>query len=220
MKKFSGFDKKQNIKTYPSQLRKSLVRLIEENLILNYEPSSSFLEKKNFLVNELEQYIQKYINTKNELLIESTSQSSIHMYSVPVLNVMIDSLYKELDSLNMLPEPNEVFSSSDFYMNENDVVLKSLNNVPEEYFLEMLNENDIVNYFDNNNQIIISKSDKNWNLNFVPSEEYLYEASGAVKDEIDYKSFAKNNNQFISDFVKSCEMLVGNKISISNIEKM
>ena len=222
MKKFSNLDKKEKYtKKYPSQLRKTLGRLIEENIIFQYqkEPSDLNVDKEK-LINNLENYIKEHLNEQSELLLETSKHNSIHIYSLPVLNTMVDNLYDELDSLNILPEPKEVFNEDDFIIKEESIQLNNLKNIPEDNFLDNLSERDIIDYFSNENKVIIDKLDKVWRINFKPSKKYMFESTGISKNELDYKRFIKENKNFISDFVKSCQMTVGkNKLQIENINK-
>ena len=219
MKKFSNYGKKEEyIKKYPSQLRKTINRLIEESIVIQYndEPSNLTLEGKEELVNNIENYIKEHTQTSNELLLESTIHSSTHIYSLPVLNNMINTLYDELGSLNLIPDPKEVFNHEDYIVKESIIQLNDLKNVPEDYFLENLSEKDIKNFFLTENKILISQLDKGWSINYSPSSEYLNEDK-----QIDYVQFVKENNDFLADFSRSCESLVGKgKIRIENIEKM
>jgi len=219
MKKFSNYDKKEEYtKKYPSQLRKTIGRLIEEKIVIQYdnEPSNLTLKGKEELIDKIENYIKEHTKNTSDLLLESTIHSSIHMYSLPVLNNMVNTLYDELDSLNMIPEPKEVFSYEDYVIKESTIQLNDLKNIPEDYFLEYLSEKDIKNFFVSESKILITKLDEGWNVNYLPSTEYINEDK-----QIDYKLFVKENNDFLADFSRSCESLVGKgKIRIENIDKM
>lgn len=217
MKKFSNFDKKEDINKYPSQIKKTIDRLIDENIAVqfNNEPDSSILEGKEELINIIDNYINTHTSNSQQFILESFKHSSIHVYNVPVINTTINNLYDELDKLNIIPEPKELFSSDDYKLVENVIELTTLKNVPSEKFSDYLSKKDIEDYFIYENSININRNDKGWNVKFNPNSSYI------KNNRIDFKRFITENNNFIADFVKCCEMVVGKgKININDLEKM
>jgi hypothetical protein len=215
MKKFSNIPVKEKI------VKKSNTDTVLEKAISNLElkinsDADNYINKKleisgkNVLIEKLKSLIIKTKKETRENLFESVKKNSIHFVDVNSINEKISTITNNIYKLEALPNPEDVFSSDDYTVENNNIILNKLEKMPENYYLDYINKEVSNKYFESGNGIKIS-GEQVWKLDFVPADSYSYDKTGMLLTSPDYKRFIVENKEFIGDFIKSTQMLVGSK---------
>ena len=205
MKKFSNLEEKENIqKTQPSKLEKTIEKYIKENLTISivgdsYTGKVLNIGGKSEFITEFLKIVENQKETNDILVKESIKNQSQNFFDQKSINEQLEKLYEMYDEMVIAPAPEDIFNSEDYDMNMDTLILKSLNVVPQDY-LDYINKGVSDKYFLNGNTVRILHSDKGWHLFFIPSLR-------AHSDN--YNDFIIYNKEFISDFIKATERLIG-----------
>lgn len=214
MKKFSNIDEKKSVLSIQKpKINKLVDHLIKENLQVTYNgdvdeaiTKKLTIEGSYDLVEKLKSIIDNYVNDTKEKTIKNLKykygnqldQNSINNE----INESISNIY-----VNVTPFPQDVFSDEDYELDEDTIILKSLNNIPTDY-MDYINYNLSVKYFESGNNIKIRYSNGSWELNFVKNGEY---GTPIDSDSDIYKQFINENNEFIADFLRATKELIGSQ---------
>ena len=141
------------------------------------------------------------------MFLKVLKRQSSDFFDVNKINEAMFFVNNRMDSLVTIPSANQVFDTSDYSKENDEIVLNKLEKMPEKY-LDYLNKEVSNRFFDNGNFIKISES---WKLDFVPANNYSFDKSGGAITTLDYKRFMLENKEFIADFIKATQMLIGSK---------
>lgn len=204
MKRFSNLEIKEKIlQTNPSKLERTVGKIVNENLILTMT-GEDFVGKKITISGQ-----QEFVNNILNLIKEQKEQDSLLMteslrvklhnnFDQLLMNKSIEQLYEMYDEIVQAPSPEDIFSSEDYEVQNDTMIIRSLNSIPED-FLDYINNENASKYFENKNTVRIMDADNGWHLFFTP-------ATGQ-----EYRSFVTENKEFIGDFIKATERLIGAK---------
>lgn len=213
MKKFSNIDEKEIILKEQKPKMNSLVEhLINKNLQVAYNGDVDVAITKNFsiegsdtLTEKLEQVIENFTKNVETSVKENLKYKFGSQYDQKTLNKEIklleDSIY-----LNITPFPQDIFSSEDYEMNEEIIILKSLNNIPTDY-MDYVNLNNAQKFFENGN-INLRYNDGIWELKFENNGDF---GTNISSDNDKYKLFINENKDFVSDFLRATTQLIGSQ---------
>lgn len=196
MKKFSNQDNKEKIlKTIEPKNDELIKKLVNENINISYcgdDCEISNKELKVIGVTELIQKVNDYISTIKDNETNVLKESLKYMQYIDESE--IDNKIKILEGMypNMIPTPADIFSSEDYEISSDGIILRTLNNIPLD-FMDYINLDESSNYFDDN-YIKIRYFDK-WEITFETKE--------------DKKKVLKDNKFFIADFIDATRNLVG-----------
>lgn len=219
MKKFSNVDEKNKVLTEQKpKINKLVDFLIKENLQVTYDGdvdeaitkkltisgSDELVEKLNLLIEKSKIETETYLS-------ETLKYRFGNQYDQKTLNEEIklenSKIYSDIISL-----PQDIFSSEDYeQIQEDTIVLKSLNNIPTDY-MDFINLKNATKYFENENNITL-KFSNNWELNFKDNGSYGTPID-SQKDK--YAKFISENNEFIADFLRATTELIGSKNVLLN----
>lgn len=212
MKKFSNLDNKsKHIEINKPKISKMVEKLIKKTLTVAYSGNSDEILDKKLSIDGIEKFVEKLtllIDTNKEnikkLTIESLKYQNIKHDQISI-NQRIDFLKEQINDTIIL-SPEDIFSEDDYTIENKNIILKSLNNIPIDY-LNHVNIMESERYF-KDNTVLIRESNKGWSLSFINSDKY-----GIVIDtENDkYAKFIKENSKFIADFILATTNLIGNK---------
>lgn len=200
MKRFSNLTQIEKIeKTKKPIIEKSIEKILKETLTVNIK-GEEFVGK-NITISGQENFISEMENLIEESKLNLITES-FNMFDQVLLNTTLEKLYEMYDAISLVPNPEDIFSSEDYEIKNDTMILTSLENMPED-FLNFVNKDLAGHYFDVGNTIRITYTDDNtWRLFFIPQ---LAEYNN------DYLFFIKDNKEFISDFIKSVQNLIGSK---------
>ena len=183
-------------------LNKELSNMIDENISIKGE---DILEGKDKLIQDFQSFLtQEKEFTKIKVLenVKSRSFQNINFFDI---NNRIESLTESVEQLEVIPSVEDIFAAEDFTKANEGYLFSKLTQIPADSFGDYMNENAIISYFEDGNQIII-KENKGWELYFEPNfNKYI----GTTNEK--WRSFTFENKNFISDFIKSTTDLIGIK---------
>jgi hypothetical protein len=212
MKKFSSTEEKEK-KVYEPTFNKTIKRLIKDCLSIKSNDENMILgnakiEGEEQLISSIIELINSEKKDSFEMVNETATLQSIHYVDLMKFDNVISNLKEQLSEIEMSPSPEDIFCSEDYVLDkEGNIVLKSLNNVPQDYFSDVIKSEQANKYFENGNTVTVNQTEdgKQWNIKFdFNKNNYL------DKDE-----FLKEEKEFITDFLESAQRLVGpNKINL------
>jgi len=197
MKRFSGAINK----TTSNKVEKQIKKLIKEKLSIlidGQEPILSFnLNENNFTSDILQLIEEKKEEQKNETL----SQLRLLPYNDQTLLEQIYETAKWEMGEDVLPSPEDIFSSEDYEVIENGIELRSLENIPED-FADYISSEDAKYFFDDQRGTVVIFFDGNfWSIDFdIYGDAYMYSNK---------EDYIKENSEFIADFLSACINLLG-----------
>jgi len=214
MKKFTNIEKIEKIKEIKPKLDKLIEKLISINLSVSYSGNSNDIINKNIKIKGINKFIESFNN-----IIERSKKETIIKLNETIKYIPIINNHKKInDEIKILKEnkhtdiiysPEDIFDSSDYKKTEKLFILESLNYIPIDY-LKTLNDIEIHNYFSNGNKISIIYEGINngWHISFINNNNYGI----SIDDEQDkYKTFIKENSDFIADFIAATTNIIGAK---------
>jgi hypothetical protein len=213
MIKFSSTEEKSKVKTYEPTFNKTIKRLIKEYLTIKSSDENVIdrklrIEGEELLIDSITELIKSEKDSSVKLIKENNIQQSIHFVDFRRLDNIITNLREQLSEIENTPSPEDIFSAEDYELDtEGNIVLNSLNNIPNDYFSEIIRSEQAGVYFESGNKIVIGQSNdgRSWNLKFDYNKTNYLD-----KDE-----FLREEKEFIQDFLESAQKLVGtNKINL------
>lgn len=212
MKKFSNIEEKKHVLSeQKSKINKLVEHLIKENLQVTYNgdvdeaiTKKLTIDGSDELVEKLNSMIDNYVNITEK----NTLTNLKYKYSSQLDQNAINKEIKESISniyVNVTPFPQDIFSEEDYELNEDTVILRSLNNIPTDY-MDYVNYNNATKYFESGNNINLRYNNGSWELNFIKNGKY---GTPINSDDDNYKSFITENNEFVADFLRATKELIG-----------
>lgn len=217
MKKFSNIDKKEQIiKEQKPKINKLVEHLIKENIQVVYNGNVDEIITKKFsidgsdnLTEELNNFIHKMKCETEVKMLENLKYQYGNQFNQKEIDKMIEYYTSNL-YLDIIPSPFDIFSNEDYeQINEDTIVLKSLNNMPTDY-LDYVNYQNATKYFEDGNRIKLRYAGPRlgWELYFENNGQYGTTIDG--KDD-KYKKFIIENKDFIADFLRATKDLIGSQ---------
>jgi hypothetical protein len=219
MKKFSNIDEKKLVLTEQKpKINKLIEHIIKENLQVVYSGDYNEILSTNLnvvgsdvLVEKLNLLIENYKQTTEKLITEKLKYKYGNQLDQNSINNKInENLSKIYD--NITPLPQDIFSATDYKLNENTITLNSLKNIPTDY-MDYINHNNAIKYFENGNNIKLKYSNNSWELNFENNSQY---GTSIDSSENKYKNFISENKEFVADFLSATQNLIGTKNLLLN----
>ena len=213
MKKFSNQEKQEEIaiEKFP------IIDLVNEKLTVSYNGELENILEKNISIDGLKEFNDSVELLSETIVVEEmetfTNQLKI-TYGQYIDSVRINRDIEILESQKHIfvkvLSPNKVFEKSSYTVNSDGLYnINNLNKIPNEY-LEFINEKESNSFFEAGNTIDINYSDI-WSLRFnVNIEKY---GTKTLLQET-YKTFIKNNKDFIVGFIKGTTKVSNNNIFI------
>ena len=183
-------------------LNKALNNLINEHISIKGEDT---LEGKDKLTQDFQDFLKQEKETTKTRVLENVKSKSFQNINFFDINNRIDTLSESVEELEVIPSVEDIFAAEDFSKTDKGYSFSKMTQIPAESFGDYMNENAIVSYFEDGNQIII-KEEKGWEIYFEPN---LNQYIGSTNEK--WRSFILENKNFITDFIKSASELIGVK---------
>ena len=211
MKKFSNIEEKKVLLEQKPQINRLVEYLVKENLQVTYDGDVDEAITKTLTIEGVEELVEKLntlIESEKEItettLTESLKYQFGSQFDQKTLNQMIKNESSNI-YLNIVPPPHDIFSPEDYELNEDTIILKSLNNIPTDY-MDYVNFSNASKYFESGNNIEMRYNSGTWELNFKNNNDY----GTTIDSETDkYKKFITENKDFVSDFLRATNDLIG-----------
>lgn len=202
MKRFSNLEyKEQLIQSQPSALARTIDHIISETLsvILHDELVTPVtIQGQEALRNAVLELLTSQ-KTEDGMLLNEALRFQLHNnVDQELLNQNLEQLYEMYSALQEAPSPEDIFCREDYNQQGDTFIIKSLSKIPQD-FLDHINYQGASKYFEAGNTSRILYADNGWHLFFVPAAQK------------NYTEFIHENNEFIADFIKATERLIGNK---------
>jgi len=225
MKKFSNIEEKKVLVEQKPKINRLVDHLIKENLQVTYNgdvdeaiTKKLTIDGSDELVEKLNQIVENHKTSTEKSVTENLKYKYGSQFDQKTINKEINESISNI-YLNITPFPQDIFSPEDYELNEDVVILRSLNNIPSDY-MDYVNYNNAIKYFENGNSVTMRYSGGSWELNFKDNGKY----GSTIESKGDkYKKFLTENNNFVADFLRATSELVGtqnlllNKTLISQI---
>lgn len=183
-------------------LNKALNNLINEHISIKGEDT---LEGKDKLTQDFQDFLKQEKETTKTRTLKGVKSKSFQNINFFDINNRIDTLSESVEQLEVIPSVEDIFAAEDFSKTDKGYSFSKMTQIPAESFGDYMNENAIVSYFEDGNQIII-KEEKGWEIYFEPN---LNQYIGSTNEK--WRSFILENKNFITDFIKSASELIGVK---------
>jgi len=211
MKKFSNLEEKKVLVEKKPQINRLVEHLIKENLQVVYNGDVDeaikvklSIDGSNELTEKLNQIIEEHIKTTEIVLKEQLKYKYGNQFDQNEINNLINENYSNL-YLNINPFPQDIFSPEDYELNEDVVVLRTLNNIPSDY-MDYVNYTESEKYFESGNKVKMRYDEGCWEISFEDNKSY----GTTIDSKTDkYKKFISENKDFVADFIKATSELIG-----------
>jgi len=213
MKKFSNLEEKKVLVEQKPQINRLVEHLVKENLQVVYDGDvDEALKMKlsingyNELTGKLNQIIENHKDATEELVKEQLKYKYGNQFDQNLINQEIKESMSNI-YLNTNPFPQDIFSPEDYELNEDMVVLRTLNNIPSDY-MDYVNYNNSSKYFESGNSVKMRYDDGCWSLSFEDNKSY----GTTIDSKTDkYRKFIRENKEFVADFISATSELIGSQ---------
>lgn len=211
MKKFSNLEEKKALIEKKPQINRLVEHLVKENLQVVYNGDveeaikvKMSIDGSNELTEKLNQIIENHIKETEIIIKEQLKYKYGNQFDQNEINQVIKESISNIH-LNVNPFPQDIFSPEDYELNEDVVVLRTLNNIPSDY-MDYVNYNNSSKYFESGNQVKMRYEDGCWSISFEDNKSY----GTTIDSKSDkYKKFISENKEFVADFIRATSELIG-----------